>query len=190
MALQKINKGREVMSGPKVRVRPVSPTSEDGPVSEKSGRAFRTIGEVSELLDLPQHVLRFWETRFTQIKPLKRGGNRRYYRPEDIDLLQAIKTLLYDEGITIKGVQKRFREQGVKMVVAETVGLSAKADKVAGQGAMKTPAAPQKSTAKDSYKESSAAFTVSAPAARKSADDTAMLKEILTELKALRAMLD
>ncbi|HEY1941542.1 MAG TPA: MerR family transcriptional regulator [Roseiarcus sp.] len=79
---------------------------------EKSPEAFRTISEVAEDLDLPQHVLRFWETRFPQIKPLKRGGGRRYYRPEDVDLLRAIKQLLYGEGYTIKGVQKLVREQG------------------------------------------------------------------------------
>src|ERR1700761_1779929 len=79
---------------------------------EKSPEAFRTISEVAEDLDLPQHVLRFWETRFPQIRPLKRGGGRRYYRPEDVDLLRAIKQLLYGEGYTIKGVQKLVREQG------------------------------------------------------------------------------
>ena len=73
---------------------------------DKSPDAFRTISEVGEDLDLPQHVLRFWETRFTQIKPLKRGGGRRYYRPEDVDLLKNIHNLLYQEGYTIKGVQK------------------------------------------------------------------------------------
>lgn len=67
-------------------------------------------------LDVPQHVLRFWETKFTQIKPLKRGGGRRYYRPEDVDLLRGIRTLLYHDGYTIKGVQKVFREQGVRHV--------------------------------------------------------------------------
>jgi len=80
---------------------------------DKSPEAFRTISEVAEEMDLPQHVLRFWETRFPQIKPLKRGGGRRYYRPEDVELLRAIKQLLYGEGYTIKGVQKLLREQGV-----------------------------------------------------------------------------
>ncbi len=79
---------------------------------EKSPEAFRTISEVAEEMDLPQHVLRFWETRFPQIKPLKRGGGRRYYRPDDVVLLRAIKELLYGEGYTIKGVQKLLREQG------------------------------------------------------------------------------
>ena len=76
----------------------------------KSPEAFRTISEVASELDMPQHVLRFWETKFPQVKPLKRGGGRRYYRPEDIDLLRKIRRLLYCEGYTIKGVQKILRE--------------------------------------------------------------------------------
>jgi DNA-binding transcriptional MerR regulator len=84
---------------------------------EKTADAFRTISEVAEDLDLPQHVLRFWETRFTQIRPLKRGGGRRYYRREDVDLLRAIRQLLYGEGYTIKGVQKILKEQGARGVV-------------------------------------------------------------------------
>jgi DNA-binding transcriptional MerR regulator len=83
---------------------------------EKAPDAFRTISEVSESLDVPQHVLRFWEAKFTQIKPLKRAGGRRYYRPDDIDLLKGIRSLLYGEGLTIKGVQKVLREQGGKHV--------------------------------------------------------------------------
>src|SRR5580704_17054454 len=81
---------------------------------DKSPDAFRTISEAADDLDLPQHVLRFWETRFPQIKPLKRGGGRRYYRPDDVELLRAIKQLLYGEGYTIKGVQKLFKEQGAR----------------------------------------------------------------------------
>ena len=79
---------------------------------EKSRAAFRTISEVAVELDLPQHVLRFWETKFLQVRPLKRGGGRRYYRPEDLALLRRIRRLLYDEGYTIKGVQKLLREDG------------------------------------------------------------------------------
>jgi DNA-binding transcriptional MerR regulator len=79
----------------------------------KSKAAFRTISEVAEELDVAQHVLRFWETKFHQIRPLKRGGGRRYYRPEDIDLLRQIKSLLYTEGYTIKGVQRLLRQVGV-----------------------------------------------------------------------------
>ena len=81
---------------------------------KKSPSAFRTISEVAEDLDLPAHVLRFWETKFSQVQPLKRGGGRRYYRPEDIQLLSHIRSLLYDEGYTIKGVQKLMREGNLK----------------------------------------------------------------------------
>jgi DNA-binding transcriptional MerR regulator len=84
---------------------------------EKAPDAFRTISEVAEDLDLPQHVLRFWETRFTQIKPLKRGGGRRYYRPDDIDLLKGIRYYLYGEGYTIKGVQRILKERGNRHVM-------------------------------------------------------------------------
>ncbi len=83
---------------------------------EKAPDAFRTISEVSETLDVPQHVLRFWEAKFAQVKPLKRAGGRRYYRPEDIDLLKGVRGLLYNEGFTIKGVQKVLREHGAKHV--------------------------------------------------------------------------
>ncbi|HEY4114650.1 MAG TPA: MerR family transcriptional regulator [Rhizomicrobium sp.] len=82
----------------------------------KSPEAFRTISEVSTELDVPQHVLRFWEQRFSQVKPIKRAGGRRYYRPEDVDLLRGIRSLLYSDGYTIRGVQKLFREQGVRFV--------------------------------------------------------------------------
>ena len=82
----------------------------------KSAAAFRTTSEVSQELDIPQHVLRFWETKFSQVKPLKRGGGRRYYRPEDIELLRRIRNLLHGEGYTIKGVQKLLREGGVNAV--------------------------------------------------------------------------
>src|SRR3569833_2714060 len=83
---------------------------------DKSPDAFRTISEVAEDLDVPQHVLRFWETRFGQLKPLKRGGGRRYYRPDDVDLLRGIRHLLYGEGYTIRGVQRLLKERGVKFV--------------------------------------------------------------------------
>ncbi|MEL7028220.1 MAG: MerR family transcriptional regulator [Pseudomonadota bacterium] len=82
----------------------------------KSPDAFRTISEAADELDVPQHVLRFWETKFGQIRPLKRAGGRRYYRPADLDLLRGVRRLLYDEGFTIRGVQKLFREQGARYV--------------------------------------------------------------------------
>ena len=83
----------------------------------KSPEAFRTISEVSADLSLPQHVLRFWETKFVQIRPIKRGGGRRYYRPEDVDLLKGIKNLLYNDGYTIRGVQKVIKENGSKNIL-------------------------------------------------------------------------
>lgn len=83
---------------------------------EKAPDAFRTISEVADDLDLPQHVLRFWETRFQQIKPMKRGGGRRYYRPDDIDLLRGIRHLLYGEGYTIRGAQRILKDHGIKFV--------------------------------------------------------------------------
>src|SRR5260370_20450958 len=86
----------------------------------KSAAAFRTISEVAEELDVPQHVLRFWESKFTQVKPLKRGGGRRYYRPEDVMLLRRIRQCLYQDGYTINGVQRLLREGALKhMPVAE-----------------------------------------------------------------------
>jgi|LGVF01.1.fsa_nt_gb DNA-binding transcriptional MerR regulator len=85
---------------------------------KKSPSAFRTISEVSEILGIPAHVLRFWESKFTQIKPVKRGGGRRYYRPEDVGLIRTIQHLLHEQGMTIKGAQKVLRERGVKAIVA------------------------------------------------------------------------
>jgi DNA-binding transcriptional MerR regulator len=94
-----------------------TPAAQEGSQAvEKSPGAFRTISEVAEDLDLPQHVLRFWETRFTQIKPLKRGGGRRYYRPDDVDLLKGIRYYLYGEGYTIKGVQRILKDRGIRHV--------------------------------------------------------------------------
>lgn len=103
--------------------------SEDGelPLVRRSGKsdsAFRTISEVADELDVPQHVLRFWESKFPQVKPLKRGGGRRYYRPEDVALLRRIRDLLYSEGYTIKGVQKLLREGGHKDVAVGARGES------------------------------------------------------------------
>jgi len=83
---------------------------------DKAPDAFRTISEVADDLDIPQHVLRFWETRFGQIKPMKRSGGRRYYRPDDVDLLKGIRRLLYGEGYTIRGVQRILKEHGIKAV--------------------------------------------------------------------------
>jgi len=127
----------------------------------KSATAFRTISEVGRELDIPQHVLRFWESKFNQVKPLKRGGGRRYYRPEDIALLRRIRDLLYTEGYTIRGVQRLFREAGVKSVVDGTA--------VNGGG-----------------EELS---VVQAPGAKMSAETRTELESIMNELVALRGML-
>jgi DNA-binding transcriptional MerR regulator len=106
--------------------RELTPSSEGpGIRMEKSAEAFRTISEVADDLDLPQHVLRFWETRFVQIKPLKRAGGRRFYRPEDVELLRAIRRLLYGEGYTIKGVQKILKEQGVRALISASLASAA-----------------------------------------------------------------
>ena len=129
----------------------------------KSKAAFRTISEVADSLEVPQHVLRFWETKFTQVKPMKRGGGRRYYRPEDVDLLRCVRDLLYQEGYTIKGVQKLLREGGVKGVLdPDSAG----------------PAASVAGTAPDGE----------APPAL-AAGERAELESILEELTALRALL-
>jgi len=101
----------------------------------KGPEAFRTISEAADELNVPQHVLRFWETRFTFIRPMKRAGGRRFYRPADIAVLRGVRRLLHDEGYTIKGVQRLHREQGLKRLVA------------AGEGAPVSPVAPPPETA-------------------------------------------
>lgn len=98
---------------------------------QKSAAAFRTISEVGEVLDVPAHVLRFWESKFTQIKPVKRGGGRRYYRPEDVGLIRGIQHLLYEQGMTIKGAQKIMSERGVKPIIAMGSDLLANGESVA-----------------------------------------------------------
>ncbi len=108
----------------------------------KSSAAFRTIGEVAEELNVAQHVLRFWETRFPRLRPLKRGGGRRYYRPEDIRLLRRIKQLLYSDGYTIKGVQRLIRQDGPGALQASAERRPADRD-LPGAGPGETgPAAP------------------------------------------------
>lgn len=149
-------------------------TSDTDYDAAKSGRAYRTIGEVSARLDLPSHVLRFWETRFNQLRPLKRSGNRRYYRPDDVALLQAIKRMLHEDGLTIKGVQKRFRDQGVKATVAAVLDED-------GEGA----ALPASADAPTVF----AAESAPAAAAEAGAADRAALRRVLDALRAMRAML-
>ncbi|MCP4319563.1 MAG: MerR family transcriptional regulator [Hyphomicrobiales bacterium] len=112
---------------------------------DKSPDAFRTISEVADELDLPQHVLRFWETRFNQIKPMKRGGGRRYYRPDDVDLLKGIRHLLYDQGYTIKGVQKLLKQNGSKFAVAIGSGEVTAAEALAAYTKPESDDAPKQS---------------------------------------------
>jgi DNA-binding transcriptional MerR regulator len=138
---------------------------------DKSPEAFRTISEVAEEMDLPQHVLRFWETRFPQIKPLKRGGGRRYYRPDDVVLLRAVKQLLYGEGYTIKGVQKLMREQGAASVVHGLVGREGAAAAKAATVAFENPAAAVRP----------------APAAQRG--DVAALRAVLADLREAQRLL-
>ncbi|MGF0536485.1 MerR family transcriptional regulator [Agrobacterium sp. ES01] len=116
---------------------------------DKSPDAFRTISEVADDLDLPQHVLRFWETRFPQIKPMKRGGGRRYYRPDDVELLKGIRHLLYDQGYTIKGVQKLLKTNGNKFVIAVANGDVDAMEATVAASVSKNNDEPQFSTADD-----------------------------------------
>lgn len=102
--------------------KPAQPDLKTSRKPKKSASAFRTISEVADELDVQQHVLRFWETKFTQVKPLKRGGGRRYYRPEDVELLKTIHNLLYTQGYTIKGVQKLLKGQGKQQIIAGEFG--------------------------------------------------------------------
>ena len=137
----------------------------------KSPDAFRTISEVAQELDLPQHVLRFWETRFNQIKPMKRGGGRRYYRPDDVELLKGIRHLLYSEGYTIKGVQRILKEQGNRFVAAAASGTMPVIAESGGKTAV--PVA-------DVVSASNSAGT----------EDTKVLQGVLSELLECKRLLD
>ena len=152
----------------------------------KSPEAFKTISEVAEELDLPQHVLRFWETRFRQIKPLKRGGGRRYYRPDDVQLLQGIRHLLYAEGYTIKGVQRILKEQGNRFVMAAGTGAPMPAATVA---APEVDANGGAAVQKQAVPVAQVASAVAASNA-KSGDSRAQLQGVLTELLECKRLLD
>ncbi|SEW06314.1 MerR HTH family regulatory protein [Cognatiyoonia koreensis] len=114
----------------------------------KAPDAFRTISEVSDTLDTPAHVLRFWESKFSQIKPVKRAGGRRYYRPEDVALLAGIKTLLHTQGMTIKGAQKLLREKGIKHVQGIGIDGPILADQAKPATEAKSSSKPDKSADK------------------------------------------
>lgn len=155
----------------------------------KSEAAFRTISEVAEELDVPQHVLRFWESKFPQVKPLKRGGGRRYYRPEDLALLRRIRDLLYSEGYTIKGVQKLLREGGHK----EAAPPSAEGEtKAAPAPELVLPLAAASAAAEDDVEEvgeSGADASGDGPAAPLAPAVRRELEGILAELEQLRGLL-
>lgn len=140
--------------------------------SKKASGAFRTISEVADLLDVQQHVLRFWETKFTQVRPMKRGGGRRYYRPEDVSLLQRIHHLLYTEGYTIKGVQKLLKGQGKAQIIAEAKSANDKSSSVRATKVV-TPTQDQNISAEKKLSDT----------------ERSALEVMLEELKAMRAMI-
>ncbi len=179
---------------------------------DKSPDAFRTISEVAEELDLPQHVLRFWETRFNQIRPMKRGGGRRYYRPHDVELIKGIRHMLYDQGYTIKGVQKLLRENGNQFLVAvangDVAAIEAITQRRQAEAAVPqlTPAAQPRAAGDDEMlvgesrvKPSRRFFglgkaeddgPVSADQGRLSRDNRALLQEALFDLLECKRLLD
>jgi DNA-binding transcriptional MerR regulator len=174
---------------------------------DKSPEAFRTISEVAGVLDVPPHVLRFWETRFTQVKPVKRGGGRRYYRPDDVKLLRGIRGLLYDDGMTIKGVQKILRERGVRHVIGlgtlpETEPEVVSAPEIPAAtpaappvtapaaSAMPPPAQAAKMPQADLFGAPADVEVAERPARAAAARvDKAALRDLLAELQALRAVM-
>jgi DNA-binding transcriptional MerR regulator len=158
-----------------------APASRRG-IAAKSASAFRTISEVSDELDVPQHVLRFWETKFSHIKPLKRGGGRRYYRPEDLALLRRIRELLYTEGYTIKGVQRLLRQNGVKAVLGGDVDDRADDREDAGKAIVASAAAAAPAIAPQPARAARANGALDA-------ETREALKVVLAELTALRDML-
>ncbi|PZO87067.1 MAG: MerR family transcriptional regulator [Micavibrio aeruginosavorus] len=178
---------------------PVAPNAEpkaDIKGARKADGAFRTISEVADELDVPQHVLRFWETKFSQVKPLKRGGGRRYYRPEDVALLKHIHHQLYTEGYTIKGVQKLLKGQGKNQIAAKV-----EADAAAETQSMMPPKAPANVAAPVAQQPQPAPQqqvhqvqgnifqqTVSAKVYKLSDGQRGALENMLSELKQLRAM--
>ncbi|WP_019222006.1 MerR family transcriptional regulator [Bartonella senegalensis] len=163
---------------------------------DKSSDAFRTISEVAELLELPQHVLRFWETRFKQIKPMKRGGGRRYYRPIDVDLLNGIKQLLYDQGYTIKGVQRLLKENGVAFVTAFGNGdldaMNVVIEKKQGEKTSELDSSKPKKSSFGllSFMRSEAEASIGSVNIYKDKTDKALLQETLFELIECKRVLD
>ncbi len=149
---------------------------------EKEPEAFRTISEVGEELDVPQHVLRFWETRFSQIRPMKRGGGRRYYRVNDVDLLKGIRQLLYGKGYTIKGVQRILKERGVAHVT--DIGRGQEPEVVETTAPIAKPAPVKIGSAKPAVRRTETAEAVLTPVKKEELElalaDLAAAKRLLT----------
>ncbi len=169
------------------QVAPIARKEAPKETPQKAAGAFRTISEVAEELNVQQHVLRFWETKFSQVRPLKRGGGRRYYRPEDVSLLKHIHHLLYTEGYTIRGVQKLLKGQGKQQIVAraenENAIPAAPQPKVAAIAAAAAPAAaPVPHTVIEGRVE------ITKP--KMTDTERAVLEVMLEELKALRNMVN
>lgn len=144
--------------------------------ARKSPNAFRTISEVADLMGVPQHVLRFWESKFSQIAPMKRGGGRRYYRPEDVEIIDAIRRLLHEDGYTIKGAQKFLKEHGVKTVLEALHSVSKDSETT-------------KSVA-DNYQDQIASLTKdSAIMTSNDGEIISSLKDIRTRLESIRLSL-
>ena len=163
------------------------PSDPARPRAKKAPNAFRTISEVADELHIPQHVLRFWETKFPQIKPLKRGGGRRYYRPDDILLLRRISDLLYIQGYTIKGVQRLLREGGGAL--AENIPPATAAERAAAESEHAGPADLSQMTDEELGMDTPEAGRDDAVAQEEAARLRAFMRTVLDELVALRAML-
>lgn len=148
---------------------------------DKSPEAFRTISEVAVDLDVPKHVLRFWEGKFTQLRPLKRGGGRRYYRPEDVRLLRGIRQLLYADGYTIKGVQRILREQGIRHVMT---CWEQTADGVAGANVTQIP-----DVAADAARSVAGPSDITSASSDLASNQVNQLRSLLAELGECRKLL-
>ena len=157
---------------------------------EKAAEALRTISEVGDDLDVPKHVLRFWEGKFPQIKPMKRGGGRRYYRPEDVELLRGIRRLLYDEGYTIKGVQKLIRDNGLEFVKTfSEAAVSARRRKAPRIGMDTAGATAMPGGRRQSGRRGAAAGEEPA-LIELTVDQSEFLRHALVELRACRVLLE
>jgi DNA-binding transcriptional MerR regulator len=177
------NKDKDVsQAGENISTREMKMTAKaSSSTSKKADGAFKTISEVADELDIQQHVLRFWETKFTQVKPLKRGGGRRYYRPEDVALLKHIRHLLYTEGYTIKGVQKLLKGQGKQQIVAQAAENENGQDRFVAQPKIKPVVAEIAQTPQNQEEK---------PVKGKlDPIQKELLEVMLMELKALRSMI-